>query len=215
MLGSAWYKTPRRSRKTRKPSGRHYSTPPRAAHPRPAPHARADVLTCVRSRTREHTSSHVYAHVHTGAHQPASVHLVSPCHTHCHTYSHTYRHMPSHRYAYTSTRVYTPTLTQDTHVHRHIETCARTSSNTRQSGLTMHSVLTHLHPQTSTVHTHTDPQSSCMSAHLYCKHTLTHKCTFTQKHTRGYTFSYHNMSSHAAKVHTHMRFPRHTHTHTP
>ena len=37
--------------------------------------------------------------------------------------------------------------------------------------------------------------------------------TFTQKHTCGYTFSYHNMSSHAAKVHTHMRFPRHTHTH--
>lgn len=123
MLGSAWYKTPRRSRKTRKPSGRHYSAPPRTAHPRPAPHARADVLTCVRSRTREHTSSHVYAHVHTGAHQPASVHLVSPCRTHCHTYSHTYRHMPSHRYAYTSTRVYTPTLTQDTRAPPYRNVC--------------------------------------------------------------------------------------------
>lgn len=204
MLGSAWYKTPRRSRKTRKPSGRHYSAPPRTVHPRPALHACADVLTCVRSRTREHTSSHVYAYVHTGAHQPASVHLVPPWHTHCHTYSHTYRHMPSHRYAYTPTRVYTPTLTQDTRVHAHLRTQGKVAS---PCTVFSHTCI-HKHP----LCTHTQTLSSCMSAHLHCKHTLTHTCTFTQKHTCGYTFSYHNMSSHAAKVHTHMRFPRHTHT---
>lgn len=155
MLGSAWYKTPRRSRKTRKPSGRHYSAPPRTVHPRPALHACADVLTCVRSRTREHTSSHVYAYVHTGAHQPASVHLVPPWHTHCHTYSHTYRHMPSHRYAYTPTRVYTPTLTQDTRVHAHLRTQGKVASP-------------------CTVFSHT-----CIHKHPLCTHTQTlslHAC---------------------------------------
>ena len=60
-----------------------------------------------------------------------------------------------------------------------------------------HPLCTHI----QTLHPH-----ACMHACM-CTHTLPHKCTFTQKHTWGYTFSYHNMSSHAAKVHTHMRIP--------
>ena len=107
-------------------------------------------------------------------------------------------------------------LTQDTHVHRRIQTCVHAHLRTQGTrGLTMHTVYSHtyLHPQTSTVHTQTlslhARTPTCM-----CTHTLTHKCTFN-RNTCGYTCSYHNMSSHAAKVHTHMCFPGHTHIHTP
>lgn len=163
MLGSAWYKTPRRSRKTRKPSGRHYSAPPHTVHPRPAFHARADVLTCM--------------HAYTGAHTPPRQH--SPCFT-CHTHSpHTSSHIQTHAFTqrciYTHTRVHTPTLTQDTHVHRHIQTCARTPLNTRPTW-PHHAVYSHtyLHPQTSSVHTHTQAlhPHACMHACM-CTHTPT------------------------------------------
>lgn len=213
MLGSAWYKTPRRSRKTRKPSGRHYSAPPRTVHPSPAFHACADVLTCVRSRTRDHTSSHAYAYVHTGAHTslPAFTlfHPATYILTHTDTCLHTDMHIHPHGCAHIH-------LTQDTHVHRRIQTCVHAHLRTQGTrGLTMHTVYSHtyLHPQTSTVHTQTlslhARTPTCM-----CTHTLTHKCTFN-RNTCGYTCSYHNMSSHAAKVHTHMCFPGHTHIHTP
>ena len=102
MLGSAWYKTPRRSRKTRKPSGRHYSAPPRTVHPRPAFHACADVLTCVRSRTRDHTSSHAYAYVHTGAHTSLPAF----------TLFHPATHIPTHILTHTDTCLHT-----DMHIH--------------------------------------------------------------------------------------------------
>lgn len=139
------------------------------------------------SSPRTRRRPHVRAQPHSGAHVPVTrvctrthgrhttcqLLTISPCRTHCHTYSHTYRHKPSHRYAYTSTRVYTPTLTQDTRAPPYRNVCTHIFSNTRQSGLTMHSVLTHLHPQTSTVHTQT-LSLRCMSAHLYCKHTLGH-----------------------------------------
>lgn len=72
-----------------------------------------------------------------------------------------------------------------------------------------HPLCTHIHAQTETLNPHACTPT-CMRTH-----TLTHKCIFTHKHTRGYTFSYRNMFSHAAHKgsHTHAHPWTQTHTH--
>lgn len=89
VLGNSWYSTPKRSRKTKKPSGRHHIVPAPNSILAQLSDACVHVLTCVPRRTQEHTSSYVYAFT------------VPPFHTHPHTYLHTYRHMPSHVCAHT------------------------------------------------------------------------------------------------------------------
>ena len=163
MLGSTWYKHQEGLAK----QGKHLvnitalcptlSTAPSFPHTCRRPHVRA----------QPHSGAHVLTRVWIGTHHRASVHPVSPCHTHS-------PHISSHIHAFTQiciyihTGVHTATLTQDTHVHRHIQTCAGTPLNTRPTW-PHHAVYSHtyLHPQTSTVHTHTDPPSSCMYARLY------------------------------------------------
>ena len=160
-------------------------------------------------RAQPHSGAHVLTRVCIRTHGRAPACQRSPCSTLAHTLPHIFSHIQAH--AFTQICIHTHT---GVHTHPHTgHTCARTSSNTRQSGLTMHSVLTHLHPQTSTVHTHTDPVFMHVCPLALQTHPHTYMHLYTETHMWVHIFIPQHVLTCSKGSHPYA-LPQ-THTHTP